>query len=68
MSKTYTTIQGDMWDLISLREYGSDKFSHILLDNNRNLVEIVIFDAGTEVFIPDLATEDDGINIPAWRK
>lgn len=68
MSKVYTTIQGDIWDLISYKEYGSDKFSHILLNSNRNLVEIIIFDAGTKVTIPDLSVEDEAINIPAWRK
>ena len=26
MSNTYSTVQGDMWDMISYRVYGSEKY------------------------------------------
>ena len=28
--KTYTTVQGDMWDSIALRELGSEKYTNLL--------------------------------------
>lgn len=68
MSRTYITIQGDTWDLISQKEYGSDKHTHILLDNNRGLVETIVFYAGVEIVIPDLEVQTVNTSIPPWRR
>ena len=32
MSNAYSTVQGDMWDMISYRVYGSEKYVKILLE------------------------------------
>lgn len=68
MSKKYTTIQDDTWDLISQKAYGSDKFTHVLTNANRNFSDIIFFDAGAILEIPDLASETKSVNVPAWRE
>lgn len=68
MSKKYTTIQDDTWDLISQKAYGSDKFTHILTNANRNFSDIIFFDAGATLVIPDLLNESKATNLPAWRE
>lgn len=63
---TYITVQGDTWDLISYKVYGSSKYIGLLMENNYDLLEIFIFSAGIEVNTPDLPEITD--DLPEWRK
>lgn len=63
----YVTVQGDTWDLISYKVYGSSKHVGILMENNYPLLDIFIFSAGTEVSIPELP-EEESEDVPEWRK
>lgn len=70
MSKVYTTVQGDTWDIISSKVYDSDSYGHLILDENLSLSHIVFFDAGVEILIPnidDSSSEDSSVNLPPWR-
>jgi len=67
MAGTYTTIQGDTWDLISFLKYGEEKYMKYLIEANRHLVDVLVFSAGTKVIIPDLP-EDADENAPIWRQ
>ncbi len=64
--KTYTTIQGDMWDSISYKIYGDEKYMGLLMQNNLELIDIFIFGAGTVIFVPELESEVE-TDIPSWR-
>lgn len=64
--KTYTTIQGDMWDLISHKAYGSEKYMGLLMQNNMELLDTFIFSSGTVLKVPELEAETE-TDIPAWR-
>lgn len=64
---TYTTIQGDTWDLIAKRVYGDEKKLDILMANNFSLLDYVVFPAGILVTIPDLGTEELQ-EWPEWRR
>jgi phage tail protein X len=64
---TYTTIQGDMWDSIAYKVYGSEKYMGILMQSNMELLDIFIFSAGTVLTVPALLPEAE-TNIPAWRQ
>lgn len=66
MDDIYITEQGDTWDLISYKAYGSSKYMGNLMQNNFELIDIFIFSAGTEVYIPQL-TEEESEDIPEWR-
>ncbi len=64
--KTYITIQGDMWDSIAYRLYGSEKYVGILMQANVELLDIFIFGAGTVLTIPELDVEEE-TEMPSWR-
>ena len=64
--KTYTTIQGDMWDSISYKVYGSEKYIGLLMQSNLELLDIFIFDAGTEITVPEMENEIKS-DSPSWR-
>lgn len=67
MSKTYTTQQGDAWDLIALREMGSEKYMGNLIDANPEHRETVIFSAGVKLLIPDIDTPIP-LTLPPWKR
>ena len=46
MTNTYTTIQGDMWDLIAKRLYNDEASLNVLLEANQQYADIVVFPAG----------------------
>jgi len=52
--KTYTTQQGDMWDAISMSEYGSTAYTGNLMMANLQLVDFYTFPAGIVLQIPDI--------------
>ena len=47
MAKTYTTQQGDAWDAIAHKVYGSETYTGWLMQNNLPLLDIFVFEAGT---------------------
>ena len=66
-NRIYTTIQGDMWDSIAYNFYGDVKYIGLLLKNNLDLLDVYVFSAGTQVFIPELPEEYED-DIPEWRR
>ena len=46
MSGTYTTIQGETWDNIALKVYGSEKYTSLLMENNYPHLDILVFPSG----------------------
>lgn len=67
MSSTYTTKQGDMWDLIAKRVYGDEYLLHKLMDANPDDIETVIFSAGVVLTVPDVSSASNN-NLPPWKK
>ena len=67
MSTTYTTIQGDTWDLISYKLFGSEKYMKNLIEANWPLLEVLVFSSGTVITVPDLP-EDSDKDAPFWRQ
>lgn len=67
MAKTYTTIQGDTWDLIAYKVYGEEKYMRYLIEANWPLIDTLVFSAGTVVKVPDLPEEPDE-DAPFWRQ
>lgn len=65
--KTYTTIQGDMWDLIAYKVYGHERYMSTLLEANPMLRETAIFPAGIKVRCPDIGLSSGGIT-PPWKR
>ena len=68
--RKYKTIQGDTWDLIAFRVYpkiGGEKLMDILLEQNPEYVNTVIFPANVILEIP---TVDIPVisKLPAWKR
>lgn len=63
---TYTTTQGDMWDMIAYKMYGDEYKMHYLMDANPNYVDTVIFSAGIVLTVPEL-TSSETANLPPWK-
>lgn len=62
----YTTVQGDTWDIIARKVYGDEKYAGYLMENNRLLLEYMIFPGGITLDIPELTEETDP-DLPIWR-
>ena len=67
MGTTYTTIQGDTWDLISFKLFGSEKYMKNIIEANWPLLETLVFSSGTVITVPDLPEESDE-DAPFWRQ
>lgn len=67
MSKTYVTIQGDMWDSIAKRTLGSEYYMTNLIDANPEHRETVIFPAGVQLVIPEIS-DPEPANLPPWKR
>jgi len=67
MAKTYTTTQGDTWDIIALRQMGSEKYMSALIEANHQHNSIVIFPAGVVITIPE-TTIRVAATLPPWKR
>lgn len=65
---TYTTIQGDMWDSIAYKVYGSVSCLDQLIEANPAWRSQYIFPAGIEVNIPEPEKPITADDFPPWKK
>ena len=65
--KTYTTIQGDMWDMIAYKVYGKEAYIAKLLEANEELKDTAVFPAGVTITCPEPDAETSSI-LPPWRR
>lgn len=66
MSRIYTTVSGDTWDLIAYQQMGDEKYMKALLSANLALSEVLRFDGGTKITIPDIEVAASE-NLPFWH-
>lgn len=67
MPKTYTTIQGDTWDIIALRLYKEERYMHVLLEANSEYNKIIVFPANIVLQVPDIVIQEYR-NLPPWKR
>lgn len=67
MAKTYTTIQGDMWDGVAKRIYGEEDGMKLLLEANQKYADVVVFSAGIVLSVPDYVKTSTSL-LPPWRR
>lgn len=69
MDNVYSTIQGDMWDIIAWRVYGTAKYVHVLMQANPDHIRTYMFGAGVRLRVPVLSPEESiAANVPPWRR
>ena len=66
MPDTYTTKQGDTFDMIAKLIWGDEKLMHHIMKANPDHQEAVLFSAGITLKIPVL-DETDTLSLPPWR-
>lgn len=67
---SYTTKQGDTWDLIAREQLGSEWFCDQLLRKNFFYSDQVIFPAGITLALPEITEEEKNnaqADLPPWR-
>jgi phage tail protein X len=60
------SMAGDAWDSMAFRWYGSEVLLTLLLDANPGLNHTIIFDAGTQILVPQ-ASPVTTLPAPPWR-
>ena len=71
MSKTYTSKQGDTFDIIAKLQLGDEHYMSLLIEVNYPYRDIVIFPAGIALTVPDIPqTAEQSLpeNLPPWRR
>jgi phage tail protein X len=63
---TYTTTQGDTWDGISFKLYGSERFVTSLIEANPDHMQTAIFSGGVKLSVPDQEIEQS-TTLPPWK-
>ncbi len=67
MLKTYTTVQGDCWDGIAKRLYGTEAAMNVLLEANQDYNDITVFSAGVVLTVPEYEAPRTNL-LPPWRR
>lgn len=67
LAETYSTVQGDTWDYIAFKVYGSEEYTTLLMQSNYACLDILIFSAGTILNTPGLP-EEEAEELPPWRE
>ena len=64
----YTTVTGDTWDAIAFDYYTEEKMASLLIQENPEYADVIVFDGGVTLRIPvideDAETPDTA---PPWR-
>ena len=67
MIRTYTTIQGDMWDSIAFSQLGSVAYTDRLMNLNPKYLGYYTFPAGIVLKLPDPVIDADK-SMPPWKQ
>lgn len=65
--KTYTTSQGDMWDMIAHKTLGSINLTDKLMMANRQYLNFYTFPAGIVLTLPEVGNESNIEGLPPWK-
>lgn len=67
MSRTYTTISGDVWDMIAKEQLGGERYTSLLMQANPEHLNTVVFSAGVSLVLPEVTTPISE-SLPPWRR
>lgn len=63
---TYTTRQGDTWDLIAWLIYGDEGYAQAMMRLNSQYIDTLTFDGGVELELPPYVA-DTPKGLPPWK-
>lgn len=67
MPRTYTTISGDVWDMIAKEQLGGERYTSLLMQANPEHLNTVVFSAGVSLVLPEVTTPIPE-SLPLWRR
>lgn len=67
MSKTYTTVQGDMWDSIAYKRMGDVSYTDELMRLNQKHLDLYVFPVGVVLALPEPKESVSG-SLPPWKR
>ncbi|MCI5996098.1 MAG: tail protein X [Blautia sp.] len=65
---TYTTKDGDSFDLIALKYYNEEKHATRLIEANPDYADVIIFNGGVNLIIPVISDVEKIETVPPWRR
>lgn len=65
---TYTTVQGDMWDIISKSVYGNEYYTNVLINANPQHAATLIFSSGVVLNTPAVEVATQFADLPPWKR
>lgn len=66
--RKYTTVAGDTFDLLALEFYDDEKSASAIIQANPDYCDVLIFEAGVVLSIPDEASVALPETLPPWRR
>lgn len=63
----YVTIQGDTWDGISFKLWGTEDHMTKLMELNPEHIRTVVFSAGFRLKVPDISPQNFS-ELPPWKR
>lgn len=66
-SISYTTTQGDTFDMLAYRAYGSEFKSHFIIQANPQYASTIVFNSGIVLKIPIISSESAS-TLPPWKR
>lgn len=62
----YTTVQGDTFDMLAFKAYGSEFLSHLIIQANPQYSNVITFDSGIVLKLPKINKQLTATR-PPWR-
>ncbi|WP_163538308.1 tail protein X [Gracilibacillus sp. YIM 98692] len=64
---TYRTVLGDTFDSIAYDHFNDEKLAMEIIEANIEYADVLVFDAGIELTIPEIDTTPIA-NLPPWKR
>lgn len=68
MAKIHTTVAGDTFDILAITYFGNEKLASAIIRENPDYCDVLIFDAGIKLTIPDAVSVVMPKTLPPWRR
>lgn len=66
-SITYTTVQGDTFDMLAYRAYGDEFKAHYIIQANPDCANVLVFNAGIILTVP-IISKSAASSLPPWKR
>lgn len=66
--KKYETREGDTFDSLAKEAYDDECMASLIIEENPDYADVLIFEAGTILFIPVYDTIVNSEYLPPWRQ